>query len=91
MSQFEVMGFTPKQIQAARRYAVRTDLALAMALESGKLQCASHVTREGVLAWASRCRDSAKQIINGERDNNFTIWQRMNTYLTGECVAFLPK
>ena len=27
-----------------------------------------------------------------ERSNlaNFTIWQKLNTILTGECVAFLP-
>lgn len=23
--------------------------------------------------------------------NSFTIWQRVNNYLTGECVALLPK
>lgn len=31
----------------------------------------------------------AETIRNGEI-KSFTIWQRINTVLTGECVAFLP-
>ena len=32
----------------------------------------------------------AESIRNGEI-RSFAIWQRVNTYLTGDCVALLPK
>jgi hypothetical protein len=51
---------------------------------------ASHVTEEQkeqalseYLAWAEKNR---KQ----ENLHNFSVWQRVNTELTGECVALLP-
>ena len=31
----------------------------------------------------------AEEIRAGEHLNNFTIWQRVNEKLTGECIAFL--
>lgn len=33
----------------------------------------------------------ADAIRAGNHGRNFTIWQRINTELTGECVALLPK
>lgn len=32
----------------------------------------------------------ASQIRSGQHLNNFTVWQLVNTVLTGECVGFLP-
>lgn len=32
----------------------------------------------------------AEEIRSGQHLNNFTIWQLVNTVLTGECVGFLP-
>ena len=89
MATFTSLGFTPEQIQRARLVATKPNLRLARALESGKLQCASHVTREDALAWAARERKGALEIAQGKKDHNFTVWQRMNTYLTGVCVPFL--
>jgi len=52
---------------------------------------ASHVTEaqkdknmQDQFAWAESVRQR-------ENLNNFSVWQRVNTELTGECVAFLPK
>ena len=34
--------------------------------------------------------DCAEEIREGKRDHEFWVWQRLNTFLTGECVALLP-
>lgn len=50
---------------------------------------ASHVTEERKEENLQNMLVSADKIEAGIVDN-FTIWQRVNTKLTGECVGFLP-
>lgn len=50
---------------------------------------ASHVTEKQKEQYLSKGLEYAEHIRLGNIDN-FTIWQRVNNYLTGECVAFLP-
>ena len=52
---------------------------------------ADHVTEEQKEECYLRSIEYAEQIRIGNRLNNFTIWQRINQVLTGECVALLPK
>ncbi len=32
----------------------------------------------------------ADEVESGQHDNNFSVWQEMHYFLTGECVSFLP-
>ena len=50
---------------------------------------ASHVTEETKDEMLTRGLETAERVRRGEMDCNFTIWQRINTELTGECVALL--
>ena len=50
---------------------------------------ASHVTEDRKEADLQAMLLDADTIESGEV-KSFTIWQRVNTELTGECVAFLP-
>lgn len=52
---------------------------------------ASHVTEEYKEAKFKRDMNYADQIEFGEVSFNFTIWQRINTELTGECPGFLSQ
>lgn len=51
----------------------------------------SHVTSEKKHEILCRNLDEAEAVRRGERMNNFSVWQRINTHLTGECVAFLQS
>lgn len=50
---------------------------------------ASHITEEQKIQFYQDELRYADEIERGEHDSNFTIWQRLNTYITGECIAFL--
>ena len=52
---------------------------------------APHVTEEKKDLNLKRHLAYAEGIRTGENVNNFTIWQRVNTELTGDCVALPPK
>ena len=52
---------------------------------------ADHVTEEQKEEYFLRRIEYAEEIRIGIGLNNFTIWQRINQVLTGECVALLPK
>lgn len=52
---------------------------------------ASHVTQTQKLENLHKSYDSAENIRRGENLHNFTIWQRVNTELTGQCIGFLNK
>jgi len=41
--------------------------------------------------YAIELKKSICRIMSGKSDNNFTIWQRMDYYLTGNSIPFLPK
>lgn len=51
---------------------------------------ADHVTEEQKEANLLIHLGRAEEIRNGVNVNNFTVWQRINLVLTGECVALLP-
>lgn len=50
---------------------------------------ASHVTEETKEQALTEMLERAEAIRNGDI-GSFTIWQRVNEVLTGECVALLP-
>lgn len=52
---------------------------------------AGHVTEADKNHYLEQDLAHADQIEEGLLLHNFTIWQRVNTVLTGDCVAFLPK
>ncbi len=52
---------------------------------------ASHVTQAGKDDYIDRFYTQvAAKIRKQENLHNFSVWQRVNTELTGECIAFLP-
>ncbi len=51
---------------------------------------APHVTEKEKEQYMLDMLNEAEAIKNGKVEN-FTIWQRVNEKLTGECVAFLPS
>jgi hypothetical protein len=51
---------------------------------------ASHVTEETKKANLQRGLELAASIRVGLEPIGFTLWQRINNELTGECIAFLP-
>lgn len=81
----------PHQLNQARKYAASINRRYAKSIELGTCDFASHITREAQLQIAKREHVQADAIEAGECDHNFTIWQRMNYFITGESVAFLPK
>lgn len=85
------LTYPPEQIQRARRYAARPSLRYARSAEAGKIDFASHVTSSQIYSIIREHRVYAREILEGLHDHNFTVWQRMNYYLTGECPALLPK
>ena len=52
---------------------------------------AKHVTEERKEENLQRQLEYAESIRQRENLNNFSVWQRVNAELTGECIAFLPK
>lgn len=77
-------------IQKARVYAAKIDREIAAHAFDPDYGFASHVTDADKQAYADRHLKLAEEIEAGLHDHNFTVWQRMNYYLTGECVPFLP-
>ena len=51
---------------------------------------ASHVTQEDKERYLQERLVYANEVEKGLYNSNFTIWQRVDTLLTGECIAFLP-
>jgi len=51
---------------------------------------ASHVSESEKDSTLQYSLGYADEIESGQHDNNFSVWQRMNTFLTGECIGFLP-
>lgn len=52
---------------------------------------ASHVTEKTKDKILQEQLEQAERIRNGTEPVGFWLWQRINTELTGECVALLPK
>ena len=52
---------------------------------------ANHVTIEQKEKYLAEGLEHAEAVRDGKTLHNFTTWQRVNEFLTGECVALLPK
>lgn len=72
-----------KTVQDARNFAAQTERDLIAALETGKLKA------NDPASWIKKLKQSVADIEAGKCDGNFTVWQRMNYFLTGECVPLL--
>lgn len=51
---------------------------------------AQHITEQQKDFFLFQSLQLAEEIRWGN-ESSFTVWQRINTELTGECIAFLPK
>lgn len=84
--------FTPEELQAARNYAAEIPERLSKQCFEKDFGFAPHVTDEMKRKYSDRYLSQAKAIKSGEKDNNFTIAQRMFFFLTGEdAPLFTPK
>ena len=82
---------TGAKLNEARRYAamVCRDCAHACLLDfDGDY---NHLSPSQRGAYAAKDMIHALKIERGECDHNFTIWQRMDYFLTGESVPFLAN
>lgn len=52
---------------------------------------ADHVTEKTKEDSLARGLETAERIRNGTEPMGFWLWQLIDTELTGECIAFLPK
>jgi hypothetical protein len=78
--------YTIEQLQEARVYAASFSRNVVAAIDSGK------IVPNDPQAYRQRLIDSAERIEAGLSDGNFTVWQRMHYFLTGESVPLLaPK
>ena len=82
---------TQESKQLARNYAAKIDRDIAEHAFDDDFGFASHVTDDDKHEYVKKHIKLAEEIEAGEHDNNFTVWQRMNYFLTGESVPFLPK
>lgn len=80
---------TGKRLENARLHASKVEDRYAKSILEGKIEFASHVTRLAQIEIANKESKYAEEIREGRHDSNFTIWQRMDTFLTGECIALL--
>lgn len=77
---------TPEELQLAREYAAAYDTRCIEAAKRGDY----HVN--DLARYVAFHEEGRDRILRGEDDGNFTIWQRMNTFLTGKCVPlFAPR
>jgi hypothetical protein len=73
----------------ARIYAAKINRDLAASCFDPGFGFASHITQRDKENYSIEQLKLADEIETGEHDHNFTIWQRMNYYETGECIALL--
>jgi len=76
-------------LQQARIYAAKINRDIAKNALNNNFGFASHVTHNDKLEYIDSQLNLANEIKQGLHDNNFTIAQRMNYYLTGNCIALL--
>lgn len=84
-------NFREKDIQNAREYAARINYKLSEECFDPDFGFADHITEADKINYSNEQKQFAKEIEEGKHDHNFTIWQRMHYYLTGESVPLLPK
>jgi hypothetical protein len=80
-----------EELQAAREHVASWYDEYASDIRAAKENYAKHVTPEMKEADAKSKEKCASEIRNGDADNCFAIWQRMNQFITGECVAYFSK
>lgn len=78
-------------LNEARKYAAKINHKLADHAFDNDFGFASHVTDDDKREYADKQRTFAREIEAGLHDGNFTVWQRMQYYLTGEWVPLFPK
>jgi hypothetical protein len=79
---------TGERLQEALNYVADEQERLAYAVFE-KDNYAAHVTQEKKEVNLSQDLEYADQVRKGVAKPSFCLWQRLNTYLTGECVGFL--
>jgi hypothetical protein len=84
-------NYTKEQLQAARVYAASFNRDCAKHAFDSDYGFADHVTFEDKQNYVYGNLKYAEEIEAGEHDHNFTVRQRMEYYLTGESVPFLPR
>ena len=77
------------EVDKARHYAAGAHYRCALAALAGEIDFPSHMTKDRIEDYIIRDVTLAIEIEQGKHDHNFTVWQRMNYYLTGECVPLL--
>lgn len=80
-----------KTLHQARQYAAQVNHNCANHAFDSDFGFACHITYADKVKYVAKERQYAREIETGIHDHNFTIWQRMNYYLTGEMVALLPN
>jgi len=78
------------KLDQARKYAAKINHKLADGAFDDDAGFASHVTYQDKVEYARYQRQLAEEIEDGHHDNNFTIRQRMEYFLTGKCTPLLP-
>lgn len=79
----------PVEDVIAARKSVASDLrALAHEIRQSD-PYASHVSESDKERFLLESLENADRVERGEKDGNFSIWQRINQKLTGETVALL--
>jgi hypothetical protein len=80
---------TPEEIQRAREIVADDWAENARAIRRED-PYASHVTEAEKDAYLAEGLAYAESVRQGTAKGSFTLWQRLNEVLTGECVALLP-
>ena len=82
---------TGKRLNEARKYAAEVTRRCALADIFDFDGDYNHLTPKERGKYAAREMLEVLRIERGECDHNFTIWQRMDYFLTGESVPFLSN
>jgi hypothetical protein len=80
----------PPGIEGARQYAAFPFRDCANHAFDPDFGFADHVTDADKAQYVIEHNTYADEVEAGLHDHNFTVWQRMNYFKTGQCVAFLP-
>ena len=76
------------KLQLARNYAAHTEFNCALEAALTPSIFGDHMTKSDIERYIKKRLKHANEIMYGWHDSNFTIWQRMNYFETGECVPF---
>jgi hypothetical protein len=82
---------TGDRLNEARKYAAGFERRSCRQWLTNPDYGADHVTTSQHGKYAARKMLEVLRIERGECDHNFTIWQRMDYFLTGESVPFLSN